>query len=382
LDASLSEEQTMLRNVTLDFLKHEVPKERVLEIDDSPEGFSRDLWRQMVDLGWAGMGIPADFGGSGNSFLDVGVLHEALGEFACPSPLLSTAVISAQVILELGDESQKKALLPAIAADGLIVSFAYTEPDYGWGPGNVNLSANPRDGGYVLNGTKLFVADANFADQLLIMARTSSGQVPEQGLSAFLVDAKGAGVAVRRLVGWLSDNLCEVNLSNVFVPASGVLGEVGSAWGGIERARDRAVAVLCAYMAGGARHAIELAIEYSKTRILYGVPISTFQRVQDHIIVGLNDADGAKWTAYEALWKLDEGKPDASISVSTAKAAASIGFPRACDCSHHVHAGIGVDLNYGLTQYSKRARTQQHYLGDAVYHKARLARLLSLKQGA
>ena len=361
----------MLRNLTVDFLKRELPKERVLEIDDSPEGFSRDLWKQMVSLGWAGMAIPEEYGGLGNSLLDTGILHEALGEFACPSPLLSTAVLSAQTILELGRSDQKRELLPAIANEGRIVAYAFTETDYGWAPDKIQLKATPRDGGYSLSGTKLFVADANFADHLLVVARTGGG------LTAFVVDAKAPGVSTRRLVGWLSDNLCEVNFSNVEVPASAVLGEEGAAWQGLEAARDRATAVLCAYMAGGARQVIDIAIEYSKNRILYGVPISTFQRVQDHIIVGLNDADGAKWTAYEALWRLDENKPDATIAVSTAKVAASVGFPRACDCSHHVHAGIGVDLNYGLTQYTKRARTQQHYLGDALYHKTRLARLLT-----
>jgi alkylation response protein AidB-like acyl-CoA dehydrogenase len=376
MDTVFSEEQIMLRNAAVDFLKHELPKERVLEIDDSPDGYSEELWKHIVDLGWSGMCIPTEFGGSGNSFVDLGVVFEALGEYACPSPLLSTAVLSAQVILQLGSSAQKNALLPAIAESGLVVSFAYTEPDYGWGPEHVQMSAVRKDGGYVLNGDKLFVSDASYADQLLVIARTSTNGSSHRGLTAFLVDPKGPGVSIRRLVGWMSDSLCEVNLREVSVPASGVLGEVDEAWSGIELARDKATAALSAYMAGGARRVIDMAIEYSKSRVLYGVPISTCQRVQDHVIVGLNDADGAKWTAYEALWKLDEGEPDAAISVSAAKAAASVGYPRACECSHHVHAGIGTDLTYGLTQYTKRARTLEHYLGNATYHKKRMASLL------
>jgi alkylation response protein AidB-like acyl-CoA dehydrogenase len=108
------------------------------------------------------------------------------------------------------------------------------------------------------------------------------------------------------------------------------------------------------------------------------VPIGTFQRVQDHVIDALTDADSAKWTAFEALWQLDEDMDDAQVGVSTAKAVVSLGFPRACDAAHHVHAGIGADLEYGLTQYTKRARTLQHYLGDHVHHKARMAKLMKL----
>ena len=131
-------------------------------------------------------------------------------------------------------------------------------------------------------------------------------------------------------------------------------------------------------MAGGAQRVYDMTREYSQTRIAFGVPIGTFQRVQDHVIDAVTDADSSKWTAFEALWKLDQGASDASLGVSTAKAVASQGFARACDAAHHVHAGIGADLEYGLTQYTKRARTLQHYLGDHTYHKARMAKMMNL----
>ena len=131
-------------------------------------------------------------------------------------------------------------------------------------------------------------------------------------------------------------------------------------------------------MAGATQMVYDMAREYSQTRIAFGVPIGTFQRVQDHVIDAVTYADAGKWSAYEALWQLDEGMPEARVSVSMAKSVASEGFPQACDLSHHVHGGIGTDLEYGLTQYTKRARTLQHYLGDAIYHKTRMARLMEL----
>ena len=139
---------------------------------------------------------------------------------------------------------------------------------------------------------------------------------------------------------------------------------------------DKATAVLSMYMAGGTQRVHEMALEYSQTRIAFGVPIGTFQRVQDHVIDALTEADAAKWSSYEALSQLDDGAREAPVSISMAKAIASVGFAKACDASHMVHAGIGTDLDFGLTQYTKRARTLQHYLGDAPFHKARMARLL------
>ncbi len=378
MDLALTEIQTLLQNSAREFLEAEMPKSRVLEIDDSESGFAVDIWEMMCEIGWAGMAIPEEYGGSGNSFTDMGVVQELLGFYACPSPLLSSAVLSAQAILEAGDESQKQALLPSIASGQQIFAFAQTEPDYGWGPGTVQLPATRRNGNFVLNGSKLFIPDANVADQLIVVARTSPGETPDQGISMLVVEKDAPGVSVRVQTGWIGPKVCEVNFSNVEVPEANVLGPVDGAWPAIDKATERATAALCAYMTGGTQRVFEMSQEYSQTRIAFGVPIGTFQRVQDHVIDCLNEADAAKWSTYDALSQIDEGDAGAGVAVSMAKAVVSDGFPKACDCSHHVHGGIGSDLEYGLTQYTKRARTLQHYLGDAIYHKARMARLMAL----
>ena len=377
MDLTLTEIQNLLQNSTREFMDAEMPKSRVLEIDDSESGFASDIWQQIAELGYAGMVIPEEYGGSGNSFTDMGVVYEIMGYYACPSPHHSSAVLAAQAILEAGSSAQKEAMLPAIASGQQIFAFAYTEPDYGWGPGVVQLPATRRDGAYVLNGAKLFIPDANVCDQMIVVARTSEG-TGEEGISMFVVDTNSPGVSVRVQTGWIGPKVCEVNFDNVEVPASNALGAIGEAWPAVEAVRDRGTALISVFMAGGTQRVYDMARDYSQTRIAFGVPIGTFQRVQDHVIDALNDADSAKWSSFEALWQLDEGMPSAPVSVSMAKSVVSVGFPRACDSSHHVHGGIGTDLEYGLTQYTKRARTLQHYLGDAQYHKARMARLLEL----
>ena len=374
MDLTLNETQTMLQTSAREFMEDQVPKTRVLEIDDSESGFDPALWQQMAELGWPLLTIPEEYGGLGQNWVDLGVISEVMGYYACPSPLLSSAVLSAQAIIAAGSEEQKQAMLPGIAEGQQIFTLAYTEPDYSWQPGAIQTSAAPSDGGYVVNGTKLFIPDANVADRILVAARAPG----QNGLTLLAVDRTAPGVSVRVMDGWIGPKACEVNFQNVEVDAADVLGEPGAAWDAIEYAMDRATAVLCAFMAGGSQAVYDMTREYSQTRIAFGVPIGTFQRVQDHVIDALTDADSAKWTAFEALWQLDEGMADAPIGVSTAKSVASLGFPRACDAAHHVHAGIGADLEYGLTQYTKRARTLQHYLGDHVYHKARMARLMSL----
>ena len=378
MDLSLTETQLMLQNSAKELMEADLPKQRVLEIDDSPTGFAPDLWRKMCNLGWAGMVIPDEYGGTGNSFTDLGVVSEVLGHYAMSSPLLDSAVLSAQAILEEGSEDQKRALLPAIAEGQQIFSFAFTEPEYGWGAKSIKMRASRRGRNYVLNGTKLFVPWAHVADQLVVVARTSDGTSPEQGISLFVVEKNAPGVSIRQHSGWLGEPMCEVNFQNVQVPASGVLGPVGEAWPAIQRCLDRGTAVLSAYMAGGTQKVYEIAREYSQTRIAFGVPIGTFQHVQSYVIEALTQADATKWTAYEALWRLDNEHSDAPVGISTAKAVASVGFPGACDAAHVVVGGIGIDLNFGLTAYTKRARTCQQYLGDAIFHKRRIANLMGL----
>jgi alkylation response protein AidB-like acyl-CoA dehydrogenase len=378
MDLSLTETQTMLKDAATQFMETELPKQRVREVDESPTGFNQDIWQKMCNQEWAGMVIPEQYGGSGSSFTDLAVLHEVLGYFACSSPLLDSAVLSAHAILEAGDESQKSSLLPAIAKGQQICSFAFTEPEYGWGPGAIKMRATSQNGNHVLNGTKVFVPWAHVADQILVVARTSDGATPDQGISLFLVDKNAQGISTRLQRGWIGDKVCEVNFNNVQVQPSNVIGPVGGAWPAIERSIDRATAVLSAYMGGGAQKAYEMARDYSTQRIAFGVPIGTFQRVQDHIIISLTEAESIKWTAYEALWRLDGGHDKASVGISMAKAVASDGFSKCCDSSQNVHAGIGVDLDLGLTHYTVRSRTFQHYLGDANYHRRRMAQLMNV----
>jgi len=137
----------------------------------------------------------------------------------------------------------------------------------------------------------------------------------------------------------------------------------------------KAMPILCAYQVGGCEAVFDLSVDYSRERVQFGQPIGRFQRVQDHIINITNHMDAARWTTYEALWKLDSGQ-DAARSVHLAKAAASEGYYQACNAAHEVHAGIGVSREYGLTLHTRMSRTLYQYLGDPAYHKRRLADVL------
>jgi alkylation response protein AidB-like acyl-CoA dehydrogenase len=378
MDLSLTSTQEILKDSARDFLAQECPRGFVKDVDETETGFSPELWQKISEMGWVGMVLPEQYGGGASSFMDLAVLSEEMGAACISTPLHSSVVLGGLAILDAGSDQQKQDVLPSVASGQRILAFAQTEPDYGWGPESVNLAATKKNGNFVLNGTKLFVPDVQVADQIVVVTRTSSGGPPEQGITLFLVDKNTLGVSTRIVSGWTGDKLNEVVFENAEVPASAVIGQVDGGWPTVQRVLDRAGIIMCAYIVGGLQRILEISVEYSKNRIAFGVPIGTFQRVQDHIIVIVNDLESARWTTNEALWKLDDGRPDAGLSIAIAQVVASEGYPRSAEAAHHVHAGIGIDKEYGLYLYTKKARTLTSYLGDAVYHRQRVAQFLDM----
>lgn len=376
MDLSLNETQEMLRTAAHDFVEHECPSKVALQLDKSETGFSRDMWRKMGELGWLGMILPEEYGGMNSSLTDLAVVFQELGWGAVPGPFLSSAVICGLVVLQGGSEQQKKELLPSVSSGKEIMTLALTEPDCQWSPESVQLTAKARDGKYILNGTKLFIPDAHIADRIICVARTRQSRNPEQGITLFLVDKNAPGLSCRNLEGFVGEKESELTFDSVEVDSSAIIGQPNKGWTIIKSVTEKASPILCAYKVGGCQRVWELTVDYCRTRVQFGSSIGTFQRVQDHVIEILNAMDAAKWTTYEALWKLDSGKEDAAKSVILAKIVSSEGFHKACTHAHEVHAGVGVDRNYPLHLYTKKSRSLLHYLGSPIYLRKQMEHLL------
>jgi alkylation response protein AidB-like acyl-CoA dehydrogenase len=380
MDLSLTEEQQMLKTAARDFLKTECPWTLVKTVDSSENGFSSDLWKKISDMEWLAMPVPENYGGCGSCVTDLAVLYEEIGYALLPGPHFSSAVLCGSIIAALGREDQKKELLPAVARGQKILTLAFTEPDYGWGPECIHLSATRKDGAFVLSGIKRFVPDVQVADQLIVAARTRKDAGPEKGISLFLVDKQSPGISSRQLSGYTGEKLNEIVFNSVRVPESNLLGEIDNAWPALNRPLNRASLVLCAYMVGGCQHLLEMTRDYTQTRVQFGQPIGAFQWVQSYVIGQANWLEKARWLTWEAIFKVDCGKPqeEQDEAVSLAKAVSSEAFHGSSHYGHEVHAGLGVDKKYPLYLYSKKARTTYSLLGDPIYHRKRVARILGL----
>jgi len=369
MDLALSESQQLLKNTVRAFMDRETPKDVLVALQMSPTGYDPLTWESAAGLGWLGMLIPEEYGGSDASLTDAAVLFEELGRGPMPGPFFSSGVLGALTILEAATDEQKRRILPGVANGSTILTLALTEPNASFGPRGVSLAAQRQGDRLVLNGVKLFVPDAVAATHLIVVVRTGEGS---EDLSLLLVDTSLPGVRARLLPGFIGWQ-CEVTFEDVHVPVQDLLGGAeNTSWAVLSRALEKATPILCAYEVGGCQAVFDMSVAYSQSRVQFGVPIGKFQRVQDHIIRLVNHLDSARWTTNEALWKLDTGRP-ATASVHMAKAVASEAYLEACNAAHEVHAGIGSSHEYGLVKHTQMSRTLFHALGDPTWHKRRMA---------
>ena len=365
MDLALTEPQEMLRASARTFLEREAPQHAIVALQRAESSLVPDLWRKASEAGWLGILIPTEYGGSESTVTDAAVLYEELGRGPLPGPFFGSGVLGALTVLEGSTGEQRRAILPGVARGEIILAVALAEPNTSWGPQGITLRAQRVGDRYRLDGTKLFVSDANAAAAIIVAVRT--GDRPGD-VSLLLVDARARGVHARRLPGFLSWQ-CEVTFEGADAQ---LLGAEHQGWAALERALLKALPVLCSYMVGGCQAVFEMSVAHSQMRVQFGVPIGKFQRVQDHVIRLVNHLDAARWTTAEALWKLDSGRP-ATAAVHMAKAVSSEAYLEACNAAHEVHAGQGSLIEYGLAAHTQMSRTLFAYLGDPRWHKRRMA---------
>ncbi len=372
----LSEEQLMIRDSAAGFLaeKASVSQLRALRDGENELGYDKQVWQEMVDMGWAGIAIPEAFGGLGFGYTGLGLVLEQMGRQLSVSPLQSTVLVGATLIAELGNQAQKEALLPAIAAGETLVTLALQEGAH-HAPQQSMLSAQRDGDSYILNGSKNLVPDAHVADCYIVVARTDGAGGDEQGLSAFWVNAGTEGLSVERSIMVDSRNAGVVSFGNVSVPADNLLGVEGQAWAGLSKTLDIANIGLAAELLGISLEVFERTVEYLKERKQFGRVIGSFQGLQHRAAELFAELELARSVVLQALQAIDEGADDISVQASAAKAKLCEVAQRATNEGIQMHGGIGMTDEHEIGFFIKRARVAQHLFGDYNYHLDRFALL-------
>jgi alkylation response protein AidB-like acyl-CoA dehydrogenase len=373
--AVLTEEQTMLRDAAKGWTQDSAPVSALRKLRDggSKQSFDPAAWKDMGEMGWAGVIVPEEHDGSSFGYLGLGLILEETGRNLVASPLLSTAMIAASALTLGGSDAQKIAWLPKIATGAAVATLAIDEGAH-HAPVETSLVANRKGNGFVLDGTKTFVIDGEAADLLIVAARTSGAPGESDGITLFLVPGETQGVTRTHLALIDSRGAAEVIFDQVELGDEAVLGEVGKGWAILEPVLDRAYAGLAAEMLGTATAAFEITLDYIKTRTQFGQVIGTFQALQHRAAKLFTDLETTRSCVEAALEAADAGG-DTRLLASLAKAKASEVLHLASNEMVQMHGGIGMTDVHDAGLYMKRARVAEALFGSASFHRDRYAKL-------
>jgi pimeloyl-CoA dehydrogenase small subunit len=337
-----------------------------------PEGWSTAMWSQYAELGLLGLPFPEQYGGYGGGAQEVMLVMQAFGRVLVVEPFFPTVILGGTAIMAAGTDTQKQAILPAIAEGSLKLAFAHSERQARYDLTDVVTTAKKDGDGWILDGSKTVVAHGDSADTLIVSARTAGDRYDHEGITLFLVDANAQGVARRGYVTRDESRAADISLSNV--RATEVLGTVGQGLPVIEKIVQAGIAATAAETVGAMEAMNEMTLEYSKTRVQFGNPIGTYQVVQHRLADMFMTQEQGRSMAMLATMSLEN--PDAAERAHD-MAMAKVGVGQAgryvSQSAVQMHGGIGMTEEYAVGHYFRRCMVIERLFGDPAYYLQRLA---------
>lgn len=366
-----TEELDLIRTTARQFLGERLGIERVRELMMSQEGHDPAIWKEMADMGWTGLGIPEEHGGTGFGTVEMGVLLEEMGRTATPGPFFASAVLASITIQELATPEQQAELLPSMAAGERIVTLAIFERARDWSPDSPSTTASRAERGWVVDGTKRAVLSGDSADIILVTAAT------DDGVGVFAVDATADGVAVKREPALdLTRRQTTIGFDSVAVGSEARLGG-GDATAGLTRALALAGVYLAAEQVGGAQTCMEMSVEYAKTRYQFGRPIGSYQAIKHRCANMLMKVEHARSAAYYAA-RVTQDPDELAVAAPLAASVASEAYEWVAGENIQVHGGIGFTWEHDAHIYLKRAKASSLLLGGPGYQRDLLGRAIAI----
>ena len=371
----LNEDEVMLREAAEGFFKDKAPVTEIRRLRDNEDatGYSKELWQDMADMGFAGILIPEEHGGNDMGYRAMGLVAEEIGKNLSASPFLSTAILAATAIRKGGSDEQKAKWLPKIADGSTIMSLALDEGGK-HNPSKTAMTAEKSGNGFRLNGAKAMVVDGHVADQMIVAARTSGEPGDEDGLSLFLVDPQTDGVETERTIMADSRNAARVNFSDVEVDGDALIGSLDGGGDILDKVLDAGRAALAAELLGAGSQAFGITVDYIKERKQFGTIIGEFQALQHRASHLYSEVEVSRSAVLAALTALDAGDPNADLYVSMAKAKLGNVARLASVEGIQMHGGVGMTDEYDIGLYAKRIRVAQELFGDTNYHLEQVAK--------
>ncbi len=375
MDFDFSEEQRLLKESLDRLIRDRYAFEQRKSYAQSPEGWSRELWAQFAEFGLLGLPFEERHGGSAGGPVETMIAMEAFGCALVLEPYLATIVLGGGFLRHGGSAEQCADLIPKIADGSLIIAFAHTERQSRYDLNDVETRAVRDGASWVIDGEKGVVLHGDTADKLIVTARVGGGRRDRDGIAAFIVDGKAAGVSRRGYPTQDGLRAAEVTLANVRVGPEGVLGELGAALPLVERVVDEGIAALCAEAVGAMAVMHELTVEYLKTRRQFGREIGSFQILQHRAVDMLIALEQARSMAmFATMMAADENAAERRNAIGAAKVQIGRSGKFIGQQAIQLHGGIGMTTEYKVGHYFKRVTMIDIMFGDADHHLRELAR--------
>ena len=374
MDFSLSDEQKLLTDSVQRFVRQQYEFEKWRALAKSEEGFSRENWAQMAELGWFGISFPEEVGGLGGSPVDTMLMLEEMGKGNVLEPFVSTVAVCGTLLAKAGSDAQKEEVLAGIIEGRHIVALAHAEAQARYNLADVTTEAKADGDGFAISGKKIVVFDAPAADKLVVLARTAGGQRDEDGLSLFLIDRDMDGVERRDYRTIDNRRASEITFSGAKVGKDALVGPKDGALPFLEEAVDHGIAAVCAEAVGAMQHLQQQTVEYAKTRKQFGVPIGSFQVLQHRMVDMMIHAEETKSLAMLATLKLDADAQERGRAASAAKAQLSKAGRYVGQQAVQIHGGMGMTDELGVGHYVKRVTGVDGLFGNADVHLMAIAR--------
>lgn len=375
--AVLTQEQSLIKDQASTWVLDKAPvsRFRALRDSDSGRGFTPETFQAMVDMGWTGILVPEQFGGSDLGYLTCGLILEQLGRQLTASPLFASSLVGASAVLLAGNTAQQESLLPGVVSGSAIVTLALEESSR-HAPVHTAFEARPSGDGFILNGGKTFVAEGRSATHFVVAARTAGNPGEASGISLLLVAADTDGIERFALPTIDSRDHTRLVFNDVRVDSSALLGAVNEGLPALEGILDRARIGLAAEMLGTASQAFDMTLEYLKTRKQFGKVIGSFQALGHRAATLYSLMEQARSCVEAALQALDTGAENVPELASLAKCQVGKFLFRMSNELIQIHGGIGMTDEFDAGLYLKRARVLEASYGNRAFHRDRYATLL------
>ncbi len=372
----LTEEEQFLKDTAKNFAEERCPIShfRSLRDNNDPKLWDKDIWKEMTALGWPGILIPEEYGGSNFGITGISVILEECAKTLTPSPLFATGVLGAFSITNFGNDDQKQDYLPKITGGDLTTALAIDESSH-HNPADTEMVAKKDGKKFVLNGKKTFVIDGASADLLIVLARTSGNKGESSGLTLFLIDSNDTGIERIKLDMADSRNYANINFNNVEVSAKNILGDEETGGETVENILDIGRIAIASEMLGNAEAAFETTLDYLKQRKQFGVLIGSFQALQHRAAEMFCEIELTKSSVIAAMKAADEGSNELQRLSSLSKTMAGETLHLVSNEAVQMHGGIGVTDEYDIGFFLKRARVAEQIFGSSKFHTERYANI-------